>query len=131
MAIEYTLDRQKEVVVSVFRREVTFEDIYRYALELREDPFFSEKWPALIDGRTMTSFLSASELRRLAGFVKTRPPEPPLPKRAIVVRNDALFGMIRMLEVFADGATVEYRAFRDLRAAWEWIGLPPPSDSEA
>jgi uncharacterized UPF0146 family protein len=45
-------------------------------------------------------------------------------KAAIVVATDVAFGMGRMLEMLSDDVTdPSFRIFRDLSAAFEWLGI--------
>jgi hypothetical protein len=44
-------------------------------------------------------------------------------RRAVVVVSDEAFGLARMFGLFADVEHEQMRIFRDMKAAFEWVGL--------
>ncbi len=46
-------------------------------------------------------------------------------RRAVVVASDEAFGMARMYGSYSDSAPDQFRVFRELGSALEWVGLDP------
>lgn len=69
--------------------------------------------------------ISAPEVRRLASIVASRCGKCHGRKAAILVGDDAAFGVGRMWELLTeDDLPIESRVFRSLPAAEAWLGTP-------
>jgi hypothetical protein len=73
----------------------------------------------LIDVRGISDLPESAAMRTLADRFVTTPVGTG--KRALVADSDAVFGMLRMLSTLADRSPNEWRAFRLIEKAEEWL----------
>jgi hypothetical protein len=76
--------------------------------------------PELIDARGATPDVSTAEVRDLVGVLAGLARGGALGPTAVVVATDHAYGMLRMLEILADGVA-EVRPFRDIGDAERWL----------
>ncbi len=89
-------------------------------LKFTHDPAFRSDLSQLYDLREAANLtISADEIRDLAGYS----PFGPGVRRAIVARQDAVYGAARMFALLreAGGAPEQIRVFRSLEEANEWL----------
>jgi SpoIIAA-like len=103
---------------------VSVEEVRADLLDVITDQVHLGGVSALIDFRAVTSLLSPTDLRSLAADVRKLTRAQGKQRCAILVESDALFGLMRMLEAYSDGASVEVRAFRDRADAVDWLNAP-------
>lgn len=89
-------------------------------VEAMHTPGYAEGLPMLIDSRRLVELPSAGMLQDFADLVR-RAAAPPGVRRAILTASAVGYGIARMLEAYTEGSTAEYRAFRSLREALEWL----------
>ena len=98
-----------------------YQDVRRFLDKLFADPRFRRGMPSLIDCRRVKNLFSIADLRKTAADHKRRP-ELKVPGRAAVVASSNLiYGLLRMYEVFSEGAAVEIRVFRKPEEALAWL----------
>lgn len=73
--------------------------------------------------------LSSSEVRELAERDMRGPDR--ISRLALLADTEVGFGLGRMYQTLSESMTTEVRVFRDENAAWEWLGLEPPSRSSS
>ena len=76
--------------------------------------------PELIDARGATPDVSTSEVRALVDVLGGLAHSGALGPTAVVVATDYAYGMLRMLEILADGVAA-VRPFRDVDEAQRWL----------
>lgn len=87
------------------------------------DPAFRPGMPVLEDLRTLAQAPGSDCMRAMAGLFLARPEQLTGTRWAMVVRVDqqALYGVGRMAEAFADGTPVTFAVFKDWDAAQAWV----------
>lgn len=121
MPVSYRIDTARDLVVSVASGVVTDDDLLEHQQRLREDPAFQPSFRQLFDFRQgTTNQVSGRGVRQLAiapAFGKGS-------KRALLVPDDAAFGLARMFQTLRDESENEAIAiFRDEAAALAWLGV--------
>ena len=76
---------------------------------------------ALIDVRAVTALPSPTELRSLATEIRKLNSSRSPRRCALLVDSNSLFGLMRMLEAYCDGGSIDVRAFRDRAEAVDWL----------
>ena len=100
--------------------DVTWDEVMAHFDELVADPLRPPELDVLLDMSAMESLPSTDQIKGVAsrmqeiGAVRFR-------ACAIVAANDALFGMVRMLEVFAERVFSQTMVFRELPPAERWL----------
>jgi hypothetical protein len=132
VSVTYQIDKAKGIIRTRCTGMVTIEEVIEHFHTLEQDP---ECCPDHVDVLLdLTEEITiptkenlqdvAHEIRRIRGRVQ-------FGALAIVACTDALFGMSRMLEVFAGQYFRETCVFRSVSEAEEWLGSQYPRDSAA
>ena len=124
MPISYRVDPARRRVETTITEGYTLADVEAYMDALEADPAYAPDFDRLIDLTATQTLLAPEEVRSLADIVRGRPASP-RSRRALVAAGDAQFGVARMFELYAEGASVSYRAFRDRAAADGWLTHVP------
>lgn len=125
MPVRYRIDHDLGVVFSRWEGVVTMEEARGHYLGLKDDPAFDPDMRHFSDARKTTQSVASDDVRRLAKMN----PFSAATRRAIIVADDALYGVYRMYEAqVEEPGTVG--VFRDAAEALAWLGLPPDLDPE-
>jgi hypothetical protein len=84
------------------------------------DPKYRLEFDGLIDFREFSGDWSADELRAIAHRVRSKPGSPGA-RRAVVIKDDLQYSIMRLLEGLTFLAPVVYRSFRSESAALAWL----------
>ena len=121
MPISYSTDPDFGFVHTKCAGEVTLQEVLGHFGVLGAYPTLPARVNVLLDMAEMESLPESrqlltvvNEIRRLSSRVEWR-------ACAIVATSDALFGMSRMFEVFAEQQFARTRVFRDLSMARNWL----------
>jgi hypothetical protein len=118
----YLIDLQRGLVFTRGWGVFTDHELLWHAETLRADPRFDPEF------RQVVSFLDVSEVRVTAEGVRALAQINPFrrdSRRAIVVPSDLVFGLTRMFEAHTNSDQEQFRIFRVLEPAFEWVGLDP------
>ena len=115
----YKIDRENRLVMSTASGIFTLADILAHDEKLRVDPDFDPSFSQLFDASHITKLEITSEhIRRLAQDSLFSPNS----RRALLVSNDAAFGLARMFEILRESAgDTGIEVFRSLDEALEWV----------
>jgi len=122
MPVTYRIVSQLDLVWSTWDGVVTLEDGLQHNDFLRADPDFHPAMRQLSDARGAESAVKGPDIRGLA----RRSAFGPESRRAILVSDDAIFGVSRMYEARAQTAG-EVRVFRELSEALDWLEIDEPT----
>lgn len=125
MPVEYRIDREHSLIRVEVSEGPDLLQITETVQRLLSDPEFRPGLQILVDHSKTnvpvtteavkaTPMLFAQLGQRLGAF-----------RCAVVVPDDAPYGMTRMTEALADSGPAEVRAFRSLEEAEAWLGEPP------
>ena len=121
MPVTYQLDQESSFIHTRCTGEVTLEEVIRHFQELETDPLLPARLDVLLDLSEMQSLPESDQLRSVAGEIGRLEPKVEWGACAIVASHDALFGMIRVFEVFAEGLFADLRVFRKRAEAELWL----------
>ena len=122
MPASYRIDTELGIVFSFGTGTVTDEDLLNHQESVGRDPLFHPGMSQLLDGRGVTDVKVTPQGVRSLISVNLYGKGS---KRALVAPNDIIFGMARMYELSRIDAEDEFRVFRSIDQAREWLGLPP------
>ena len=120
MPASYLIDAVAGIVYSRAWAVLTDEQIAAHASALRNDPRFDPGFRQIVDFRELTDIRVSTEGVR--GVAQVNPFRRDA-RRAFVVASEEAFGLIRMFGAYTDSNPEQFRIFRDLENALEWIGL--------
>ena len=122
MPVKYRIDTTLRLVHVTWEGRVSMREAVEYADRLRADPDFEPNMAQISDARELQMqgmTTGPAEIRDLA----LKSPFGPGSRRAIVVDDDAVYGISRMYQAFAHGVGPEIHVFRSMDAARAWLGL--------
>lgn len=119
MAISYRII--DGIVFTDMEASFSLDDVRVYLAAVMTDPSYRNGMPSLVDCRRVTALLSPEELRVIAADIGKLTTAPVSGRCAVLASSDVVFGLLRMYEVYSDGAPVEVRAFRDQNEAMAWL----------
>jgi hypothetical protein len=126
MALRYSIDKQRRLVLTNAEGYVTFDDVRGHQDRLLADPEFDATFDQLVDTTLTTKFdISADEARTIA----ERSIVSPGSRRAIVAPKPHIFGMGRMMEAFHIGLA-EVQVFYSMDEALKWLEVGERVTSE-
>ena len=120
MPITYQIDPPNRLLHTTCRGHVVLAEALEHFDQLERDVSEPVRLDVLLDLREVTSVPEAAQLRTVAdriGHVRALA----FGACAIVTDSDAMFGMSRMFEVFAEKHFSAMHVFRDHDAAQAWL----------
>ena len=124
MPASYLIDVANGIVYSKGWRVLTDEQIAAHATTLVADPRFDPGFRQIVDFRELTEIkVSGAGVRDVARMNPFRRDA----RRAFVVGSEEAYGLTRMFGFFTDANEDQFRIFRAIEPAFEWINLDPAS----
>jgi hypothetical protein len=125
MAITFTLDQERKLLLSKAEGNVTYEEAYNHLVEERKEMGLS--YPEIIDARTATPAVAAGEVRALVMFLRGLGSVHDIGPTAFVVGTPVAFRVIRMAGTLCEDmcAIAPFWSFEEAEA---WIAKGAPMD---
>lgn len=121
MPLDYLIDAERYLVEIVILGAVTKDEIAATREALRRENPNALAYDTIIDLRQGSMDLSIAELRDVArGARKNAWPKS---RCAFVAPHDPSFLDLKVFEIWSSSGPREYRVFRSLGEACEWLGL--------
>jgi hypothetical protein len=125
MSVTYQIDQAKHRIHTRCLGAVTLDEVVQHFAELMRDPDCPARLDVLLDLSEMTSLPTSSKLIGVTTEVARVRPRVEFDGCAIIATQDALFGMARMFEVFAENYFGATRVFRTIDEGTRWLELEP------
>jgi hypothetical protein len=123
MPVTYQIDPARKLIHTRCIGDVNPEEVAAHFRELARDPNLPDKLNVLLDLTEETSLPETKDLREVGSHLREVVHRVRFGACAIVACNDALFGMMRVFEVFAREYFVVTQVFRALAEAEVWLEL--------
>jgi hypothetical protein len=119
MKVEYSIDKQRRLILTIAAGCVMFDDVRGHQDRLLADPDFDVSFDQLIDTTPAIEFdISADEARTLA----ERRIVSPESRRAFVAIQPHIFGLGRMMEVYHEAlGYADVQVFYSRDEALKWL----------
>jgi len=121
MPVTYKIDAANSLIRTKCSGLVPVEEVLGHFQTLEKDPECPRVADVLLDLREMLTNPKSHEIRDVALEIKRVRPRVEFRMLAIVASGDALFGMMRMFEVFVEDYFRETQAFRSMAEAEAWL----------
>jgi len=122
MSIEYTVDRARELMVTVAEGRMSVDEVRRFVVEIVEDPATDGCDELVILRDVDLQDISSDDVRGLAQH-STEITRSQDFKTAVVAPRDADFGLFRMYEAFRNRPEGMIAVFRNVEEAMVWLGV--------
>ncbi|HEY3897175.1 MAG TPA: hypothetical protein VGM54_01085 [Chthoniobacter sp.] len=121
MPVRYVIDPQRQRIHTTCDGFVTFEEVCQHFEELRRNPEFRERLDVLLDLTSLTSIPTAEQLRGVVEQVALTGGRWRFGACAIIAADEALFGVVRFLEVYAIDVFTGTKVFRIADEGERWL----------
>ena len=125
MSVTYQIDQAKHRIHTRCLGAVTLDEVVQHFADLMRDPDCPARLDVLLDLSEMTSLPTSAKLIGVTTEVARVRPRVEFDGCAIIATQDALFGMARMFEVFAENYFGATRVFRTMDEGISWLELEP------
>jgi hypothetical protein len=129
MAVTYQIDQAKCRIHTRCVGAVTLDEVQQHFADLVRDPECPEHLDVLLDLSEITSLPTSSQLSAVTTEIARVRPRVQFDGCAIIASRDAVFGMARMFEVFAERYFRATRVFRAVDEGTRWLELEPVARS--
>jgi len=121
MPVTYSIDEAGKLIRTVCSSPITLADVIDHFRELRDDQACPQYLDVLLNVTAVDGAPDSRELSAVSQELWTVNKKIKFGVCAIVADRDAMFGMMRMFEVFAQRYFVAIRVFRDTDEAEVWL----------
>jgi hypothetical protein len=121
MPVIYQIDTASAIIRTRCIGAVTLEEVLGHFRDLAKDPGCPKRLDVLLDLSEQTSLPESEEIRIVAYEVSRVRERVEFGTCAVVVCSDALYGMLRMFQVFTEALFGETWVFRSLVEAETWL----------
>jgi len=121
MPVTYQINHKAGFIETRCTGLVTFDEVMRHFEQLEAESSLTGRLDVLLDLTETTSLPETAQLQEVAQFVKRLKAKLEWGACAIVASRDALFGMSRIFEVFAESLFHRICVFRERKEAQQWL----------
>jgi hypothetical protein len=125
MTVTYRIDQAKRRIHTRCVGAVTLDEVLQHFADLVRDPDCPARLDVLLDLSETTSLPTSYQLSAVTTEVARVRPRVQFDGCAIIATQDALFGMARMFEVFAENYFGATRVCRTMDEGTRWLELEP------
>ena len=118
--IDYRIIPEQRLIAICNWGEYSVEEVTRFSLKLRSDPYFSQSYDAIVDTTDLQRPYSKDDIHELS---KPRIDiNMPVGSIAVIASSDIIFGMSRMHEIISETESPHnIYVFRDNDSALKWL----------
>ena len=131
MPVVYSIDKAHGIIHTRCIGPVTIDEVIGHFRALEKDPDCPAVLDVLLDLSEQTSIPKKENLEQVTREIRRIREKVHFGACAIVACKDALFGMLRMFEVFAEQCFRETCVFRRTSEAETWLASRHPTSSAA
>lgn len=128
MKVQLRIDSARGVLYWKASGHFSLQELLGAVAEVMKHPDYRPGLKSLNDLREVTVSFTTAEVRTVAEFLKGQDGLIGQGKIAMVLSNDAAYGMTRAFQVYATNPSMQFEVFRDIPSACEWLGIDPPED---
>jgi hypothetical protein len=121
MPVTYQINREARFIETYCTGVVTFDEVMGHFEQLEAEAALPERLDVLLDLAGATTLPESGQLLEVARAVERLKAKLEWGACAIVASHDALFGMSRMFEAFAEGSFARIAVFRKREDAKGWL----------
>jgi hypothetical protein len=131
MPVSYQIDSARGIIRTRCCGAVTIEEVIGHFQTLERDPQCPDRIDVLLDLSEQITVPTTENLRAVTHEIGRVHGRVQFGNCAVIACTDALFGMLRMLEVFAERYFRQTRVFRTAPEANAWLSAQHPKTSAA
>jgi hypothetical protein len=121
MPVIYQIDKANALIRTTCVGDVTLEEVIEHFRVLARDPDCPDHPDVLLDLSEQTSVPQSDQLRRITMAIRHVRSRMQFGTCAIVACTDALYGMLRMFQVFTEELFDAAQVFRTISDAEAWL----------
>jgi hypothetical protein len=124
MPVTYRIEKATRFIHTRCVGAVDLEEIRQHFTVLSQDPERADRLDVLLDLSEMTTLPATAQLRAVTDELERVRPQIQFGRCAIIASGEALFGLARMFEVFAERYFTATRVFRTELEGKGWLDHP-------
>lgn len=121
MPVTYRIDAAEKIIRTNCSRPLTFQEVIGHFQTLRQDPACRGTLDVVLDVSGADALPDSSQLGGVKAELGAVREQVQFRICSVVAGRDAMFGMMRMFEVFAGQYFQAIRVFRESAEAEEWL----------
>ncbi|UCD81599.1 MAG: hypothetical protein JSW26_09310 [Desulfobacterales bacterium] len=121
MPIKYWIDKDHRCVRAIVSGEFTIDDIFQAIKDSTEDVDFEPGFDVLSDHTNVGEPLTTQQATQLSSYLKNMSSVMAHARWAVVTKDPASFGMMRMLSVFLQEVPMVLKIFETLEEGEKWL----------
>jgi len=121
MPVTYQINRETAFIETRCTGEVTLDEVLDHFRQIEAEPALPRRLDVVLDLDKTTSLPESAQLMEVTRTVERLRAKVEWGACAIVASRDALYGMSRIFEVFAEKQFNRISVFRDRKEANRWI----------
>lgn len=121
MPVTYQINRETAFIETRCTGEVTLDEVLDHFRQIEAEPALARRLDVVLDLDKTTSLPESAQLMEVTRAVERLREKVEWGACAIVASRDALYGMSRIFEVFAEKQFNRISVFRDRKEANRWI----------
>jgi hypothetical protein len=124
MPVHQEVDAARGRVIAKVYGEVTLEQMIATIDASVRDPAFRPGFDVLSDHLGIEKVITTQQLKGVVNHLRSLSQYMSGSRWAIVTRDPASYGMMRMLSVYAEEIPMDVRVFKSMDQAEEWLSSP-------
>ena len=121
MPVTYRIEKSRQLIHTRCVGAVVLDEVRQHFVALGQDPECPDRLDVLLDLSEMTTLPATDQLRTVTSDIACLRERVRFGNCAIVAPGDALFGMSRMFEVFAEAHFAATLVFRTEAEGESWL----------
>ena len=127
MPIKYWIEKNNRRIRAVVSGNITADETFRAIKESTEDPDFEPGFDVLSDHTSIGEPLTTQQATEMSSYLKKLSGVMTHSRWAVITKNPASYGMMRMLSVFLEEVPMKLEVFGNMEEAETWLSQPKAS----
>ena len=121
MPVSYQLQPELSRIRTRCEGDVKFQEVIDHFRELAGESLSSDRLNVFLDLTRIESLPDVYQIGQISDEMRLSAASIPWGACVVVTSDDAMYGMVRMLQVFADQVFSDFAVFREMDEAEDWL----------
>jgi hypothetical protein len=121
MPIKYWIEKDHRRIRAVVSGDITIDDVFTAIKGATEDADFEPGFDVLSDHTEVVAPLTTKQAEQMSSYLSSLSKVMAHSRWAVITKNPASYGMMRMLSVFLEEVPMELKIFETMEEADKWL----------
>ena len=121
MPIKYWIEKDHRRIRAVVSEDITVDDVFTAIKGATEDADFEPGFDVLSDHTEVVAPLTTKQAEQMSSYLSSLSKVMAHSRWAVITKNPASYGMMRMLWVFLEEVPMELKIFETMEEAYKWL----------